>query len=148
MDGSNPKSDQRVATHTTNIISATHTTNGISTQKLLINPTIQVVVGLITPLFTSNVEGARESLNPRQRVLPQANVTDAARPCACVYRTPGKVIRTERDSATPRDASSSKTRSRSIFQSPTFVAIYVSPSQFRDQDIVSPRHPGSIVKGI
>ena len=44
VDGSDPKSDPRVATHTINGISDTHTTNKISTQKLLINPTIQVVV--------------------------------------------------------------------------------------------------------
>ena len=43
VDGSDPKSDQRVATHNTNGISATHTT-----QKLFINPTIQVVVRPIT----------------------------------------------------------------------------------------------------
>ena len=38
VDGSNPKSDPSVATHTNNIISDTHTTNRISTQKLFINP--------------------------------------------------------------------------------------------------------------
>ena len=32
------------------------------------------------------------------------------------------------------------------FQSPSFVVTSVSPAQFRDQDIVSPRHPGSIVE--
>ena len=31
VDGSNPKSAPRVATHTTNVIPTTHTTNGIST---------------------------------------------------------------------------------------------------------------------
>ena len=82
VDGSDPKSDQRVATPTTNIISATHATNGIATHKLLIKPTIQVLVGPITPLVTSGVVGMRESLSPRQTVLPQANVTDAARSCA------------------------------------------------------------------
>ena len=76
VDGSDPKSDPRVATHNTNRISDTHTTNGISTQKLLINPTIQVVVRLITPLVTAGVVGTRESLKMRQTVLPQANVTD------------------------------------------------------------------------
>ena len=39
-DGSNPKINPKVATHTTKRISATHTTNQISTQKLLINSTI------------------------------------------------------------------------------------------------------------
>ena len=34
VDGSDPKSNLSVATHTTNVISATDTTNGISTRKL------------------------------------------------------------------------------------------------------------------
>ena len=92
------------------------------------------------------MEGARESLRPSQKVLPQANVTDAARSCARICRTTGKLIRTERDSATPRDASSSETRSRFSFQSPIFVATSVSPAQFRHQDIVNTRHTGSTVK--
>ena len=44
VDGSDQKSDPSVATHTTNGTSATDATNRISTQKLLINPTIQAVV--------------------------------------------------------------------------------------------------------
>ena len=48
VDVSDSKSDLRVATHTT---------NGILTQKLLINPTIQVVVGPITLLVTAGVVG-------------------------------------------------------------------------------------------
>ena len=92
-DGSDPKSDPSVATQATNLISDTGTTNGI---KLLINLTIQVVVGTITPLVTAGVEGAQEILNPPHTVLPQANITDAARPCAHIYRTTGKVIGTER----------------------------------------------------
>ena len=43
-DGSDPKSDPSVVIHTTNGILDTDTTNGISTHKLLINPTIQAVV--------------------------------------------------------------------------------------------------------
>ena len=57
VDGSNPKTDPMVATHTANRISAKHATNGISTQKLLINPTIQVFVRQITPLVTAGVVG-------------------------------------------------------------------------------------------
>ena len=87
-DGSDPKSDPRVGTHTTNRISATHTINRISTQKLLINPTIQVVVGPITPITTTVMVGARDTLSPRQTVLPSANITDAAHSCAHIYRTP------------------------------------------------------------
>ena len=146
MDGSHPRSDPRVATHITNRISATHTTNGILTQKLLINPTIQVVVGPITLLVTVGVVVAREIFSPCQTVLLQTNVTDAARSCACIYRTPGKVSMTERDGATPRDASSSETNSRLSLQSPSFVVTSVSPTQFRDQDIFNPSHPGSIIK--
>ena len=112
----------------------------------MIKPTIQVIAGPINPLVTDGVEGAQESLSLRQTVFPQANITHTACPCARIYRTTGKVIRTERDSATPRDPSSSETRSRLSFQSPKFVAIYVSLAQFRYQDIVNPRHPGTIVK--
>ena len=146
MDWSDPKSDPGVATHTTNVISATHTTNRISTQKLLINPTTQVVVGPITPLVADSLVGARESLRPCQTVLPRVNVTDAARNCVRIYRTPGKLIGTERDCTTPRDTSSSKTSSRLSFQIPGFVVTSISPDQFRDQNIVNPSHPGSIVK--
>ena len=74
------------------------------------------------------------------------NVTDVAHSCACIYRTPGKVSGTERDGAKTRGASTSETNSRLSLQSPSFVVNFVSPAQFRDQDIVNPRHPGSIVK--
>ena len=146
MDESNTEIDLRVATHTTNGISATHTTNRILTKKILINPTIQVVVRPITPLVTAGVVGVRDILSPRQTVLLQANVTDTARSCTCIYRTPGKLNGTERDGATPRDPSSSETNSRFSLQIPSLVVTSVSPAQFRYQDIVNPRHPGSIVK--
>ena len=86
-------------------------------KKLFINPTIQAVIGLINLLITAKVEVAQESLSPFQTVLLQANVTDAARPCARNFRTTGNVIGTERDRATPRDASSFETRSRASCQS-------------------------------
>ena len=38
MNGDDPKSDPRVATHTSNIISANHTTNGILTQIIINQP--------------------------------------------------------------------------------------------------------------
>ena len=47
VDGSDPKSDPSVATHTTTGISATDTTTGISTRKLyplFIKPAVQAVV--------------------------------------------------------------------------------------------------------
>ena len=55
-------------------------------------------------------------------------------------------MRHRRDGAKPRDSSSSETNSRLILQSPSFVVTSISPSQFRDQYIVSARHPGSIAK--
>ena len=126
VDGSDKKKGPRVATHTTNIISPTQTTNSISTQKLLINPTIQVFVGTITPLVTAGVVGAQEILSQSQTVLPQVNVTDAARSCASIYRTPGKVSGTERKGAMPTDASFSKTNSRLSLQIPSFIVTSVS----------------------
>ena len=44
VDGSDPKSDPSVATHTNNGVLDTYTTNRISTHKLFINPTIQAIV--------------------------------------------------------------------------------------------------------
>ena len=84
VDGNDPKSDPSVATHTTNGISATDATGKISTQKLYINPAIQAVVQPITPLVTVEVKVAQEILSLCQTSLPQANVTDLARPCASI----------------------------------------------------------------
>ena len=75
VDGSDRKSNPRVATHSTNIISTTHTTNIISAQKLLINPTIQVVFGPTTPLVTADFVGLQENLSQHQRVLLKAKIT-------------------------------------------------------------------------
>ena len=77
--------------------------------------------------------------------LPQANVKYATCSCTRIHQTPGKISGMERYGATPRDTSSSKTNSRLSFQSPSFVVTSVSPAQFRYEDIVSPRHPGSII---
>ena len=146
MDGSDRKSNPRVATHSTNIISTTHTTNIISAQKLLINPTIQVVVGPTTPLVTADFVGLQENLSQHQTVLLQAKITGVAYSCAHIYRTPVKVRSTERDGATPWDASSSKTNTILSLQIPSFVVTSLSPVHFREQYIVSTRHPSSIVK--
>ena len=133
LDGSDPS----VATHTTNRISSTDTTNGISTKRLFINPTIQAFAQPTTPLGTSKVEVLQESLSLCQTSLPQANVTDAARPCAQIFRTTENVIGTERDRATPRDAYSSETRSRASCRIPTFIATSVSPTRIGNKCILS-----------
>ena len=147
VDGNNQKSDLIVNTHTTNRISATDNTNGIATKKLYINPAIQAVVRPITPLVTVEVKVAQEILRPCQTSLLQASVTDAARPCARILQTTGNVIGTERDRATPRDASSSEMRSRASSQSPTFVATSVSPTWIRNKDIFSPSNPSTARRG-
>ena len=132
MDGSDLKRDPKVVTHTTTGISSTCTNNIISTQTLLINLTIKVVIGPINPIVTTGVVGAQDSLNPRQTVLPQVNITNAARSCAGIYWNPGKVSRTESDGAMPRDASSSQFNSILSLQSSIFVVTSFSPSQSRD----------------
>ena len=69
-----------------------------------------------------------------------------ARSYARIGRAPGKVSGTERDGATPRDASSSEMNSILSLQSPSFVVTSVFTAKFRDKDIFSPRHPNSIIK--
>ena len=68
--GGDPKSDP-----SSNPKVATHTTNGKFTQKLLISrfvPKIMpVIIILIKPLITTDVVGVQEILSPRQTVLPK-----------------------------------------------------------------------------
>ena len=88
LGGSDPKSNQSVATHTIKGISATDITNGILTRKLFpcfMNQAIQAVVQLITPLVTVEVKVMQESLSRCQISLPQANVIDVGRPCASIF---------------------------------------------------------------
>ena len=141
------KRNPSIATHTTNIISDTDTTNGISTQTLFINPTIQANVRPITLLVTAKVDVTQESLIPRQASLLKANATDAACPCARIFRTTGNKIRTEGDRVTPRDASSSEKRSKAISQRSTFVATSIPPTRIGNQDIFSPSNPITARRG-
>ena len=90
--------------------------------------------------------GVLESLRPRQMVILQEKFTKAARSCARIYLTPGKVSGTERDGPTPGDASYSKVNTILSLNIPIFFVTSVSPAQFRDQDIFNPRHPSSIIK--
>ena len=105
--GSDPKSDP-----SSNPKVATHTTNRNFTQKLLIKPTIPVVVGPTNLLLANDVVGVQEMLSQLQTVLPKANSTDTARSCARISWTRGKVNRTEREFSTPRNVKSAKTNSR------------------------------------
>ena len=87
MTGSDPKSDP-----SNNPKVATHITNGKYTQKLLINPTIPVIIVPINQLVTDNVTGIQDILGLRQTVLPKLSVTDAAGSCARIFQTPRKVL--------------------------------------------------------
>ena len=139
---SNPSSDPKVATHTT---------NGYFTQKLFISrfaPKITpVVIGPINLLITVNVVGIQDILSLRQTVLPKASVTDAARSCARIFRgTPGKVRRTDRNGATTRDISSDE-NSRLSSPSPLSNPNSVYPASFRNQEVISPSHPSIAKRG-
>ena len=57
VDGSDPKSNANVATHTTNGVSASDTSNGISIQKLyllFIKPSIQAIATRSRPRFNGS----------------------------------------------------------------------------------------------
>ena len=69
-----------------------------------------------------------------QTSLLQANVTE-------------NVIGTRRDRATPRDTSSSETRSIASCGSPTFVTTSVSPTRIGNEDIFSPRNSSTVRRG-
>ena len=91
--------------------------------------------------------GVQEILSPRQTVLPKASVTDAARSCAHIlWGTYGKVRRTSRDNATPRDISCDE-NSRLSSQGPSCIGNSVSPSRTGNQDIFSPSHPSIEKRG-
>ena len=140
--GSNPKSNPSRYPKV-----ATHTNNGKFTQKLLINPTIPVFIGPINTLVTANVVGFQEMLRPRQTVILKADVTDVARSCAQILRTPGKVNRTERDGTSPRDVNSAEMNSRLISQSPSFNSTSVFPAHFKKKEVISTCHPSIAKRG-
>ena len=85
---------------------------------------------------------AQESLSPCQTSIPQANIKDRE----SIFRTTWKVIGTERDRATPRDASS-ETRSRASCGSPSFVVTSVSPTRIGNKDIFSPINSSTSRRG-
>ena len=138
---SDPSSDPKVATHTTNRKFA---------QKLLISrfvpKIIPVVIRTINPLVTVDVVGVQDILSPRQTVLPKARVTDAARSCAHIFWTTGKVSRADRDDSTPWEVNSDENY-RSILPISVSNPNYVSPERFRNQEVISPSHPSIAKRG-
>ena len=124
---SNPSSDTKVATHTT---------NGKFTQKKLISRFVTkitpVVIRTVKPLVTANAVDVQEILIPHQTVFLKAIVTDTAHSCARILRTPGKVSRTGRENSMPRDVKYNE-KSRLISPSPGSKPNSVSPARFRNQ---------------
>ena len=146
VTGSDPKSDP-----SSDPKAATHTTNRKISQKLLISRSVQkiipVVIGPINLIITAGVMGVQDISSPRQTVLLKASVTDTARSCVHIFReTPGKVSRTSRDNATPRNIRSDD-KSRLSSPSPVSNPNSVFPTRTGNQDIVSPSHPSIAKRG-
>ena len=139
--GSDPSSDLKVVTCTTNIK---------LTQKILISwffpKIIPVVIRQTNPLVTADVVGVQEILSPRQTVVSKASLTDAARSCARIFSTPEKVSRTGRYDSTPQDVNSNE-NSRFISQSPVSNPNSFSPARFMNPEVISPRHPSIAKRG-
>ena len=74
-------------------------------------------------------------------------MSDAAHSCAHIFWTPRKVNRTKKDGATPRDINSVKMNSRLSYQIQSFNSTSVSPSGFRNQEVISPSHPSIAKRG-
>ena len=131
---SNPSSDPKVATYTT---------NGKFTQKLLFSWFVpKIIPATIRPvdqIVTEDLPGIREILGSRQMVLPKASVTDSSRSGACILRTPRKVSCTSRDRSTPQDVKSSVATARLNPPSPILNSNSISPARTGTQDIISPR---------
>ena len=72
-------------------------------------------------------------------MLPKLSVTDAARSCARIFRTPRKVIRTDRDGYTSQDVNSSKANTRLNPPIPSSNPNSISPAYTETQDISNPR---------
>ena len=91
--------------------------------------------------------GVQDIWSRRQTVHLKANVTDAARSCTRIsWGTSGKVNRTNRDDAKPRDISCDKT-SRFSSKGLSCIGNSVSPTWTGNQDIFSPSHPSIAKRG-
>ena len=140
VTGSDPKSDP-----SSNQKVATHTTNRNFTQKLLISRFVQnIITGIIQPInppITVDVMGVQDVLSPCQTVILKESVKDAARSCTLIFRRAyGKVSWTSRENAMPWDIISDY-NSRLISQGPSCVSNSVSPTRTGHQNIFSPSHP-------
>ena len=151
---SNPNSDSKVATHTSDRkkrkVTDTDTTNRNSPQKLLINRLIPEIIKVTIPPIDQTVAedaaGNVETLHALRTAPSKEVVTDTSRNAACVFWTPAKVIRHGTDGTTPCYGNTYIGPTR--LDSPVCIGGSTTSSQIRTgrQDIISPGGP-SVLSG-
>ena len=108
---------------------------------------VQVFIGTINPLFTTDVVGVCDILSPFQTVLLKASVTDTVRSSARIFwGTPGKVSRKSRDDSMTRYVNYNDNCSLSS-PIPVSNPNYISPARFGNQEVISPSHPSIAKRG-
>ena len=143
---SDPKINQLVATHTSDVkkrkVTDNDTTNGNSQHLLSINRLIPKIIPVIIPkidlLITDGVATSRETLHARQTITSKEIVTDVARSGAHVFQDPTVVNWNNTDGTIPRERNTSG--SPPIFTTPVRIGggPSVSPTRTGRQDIGSP----------
>ena len=108
---------------------------------------IQGAIRPIEQLVTEDVPGIRENLGARHMILPKDIVTDAARSGAHIFRTQREVSRTDSDSSTPHDVSTSIATARLTLQNPNFIGTSDSQTRTGNQYITSPWRSIILQKG-
>ena len=133
---SNPNSDPKVATYTT---------NGNSPHTLFINRLIpEIIPDAIPPIdqiIKENASGIRETLEARQKILSKEIVMYAVRGGARIFLTRREEIRTGRDKTTPWDRKTAVVAAR--LTSPVQICHRTIdfPNWTENQDIINPRGP-------
>ena len=99
---------------------------------------------MIYQTITKDAARIEETLQARQTIILKEIVMDVACSGACIFRTPGYISRTDRDSTMPRDGNTAVAASRST--SPVQICHSTTdyPIQNRNQDIINPIGPFSI----
>ena len=139
---SDPKSDQVVATHTSDRkkrkVTDADTTNGNYPHKLLINRTIPVIIPLIYPPIADGVVASIVTLHARQTISLKEIFTDVARSGARVFQDPAVVNRKDTERKIRRFGSTC--RSPTIFSSLLWIGggSSFSPTRIGSQKISIP----------
>ena len=107
---SDPKSDQLVATHTSDgkkgKVADTNTTNRNSSQTILIDwfipELVPVIIPPIDPRIANGVVGSGGTLHARQTITSKEIIMDATRSSVCVLQDPMVLKWKDRDRKIPR----------------------------------------------